>query len=97
MAARQLPAPRDIGMPGRSRIAADGAVGPLRAWLVDGCCLGAAAAGVALAVGFSRCEAGNAGSAALSTLAPIMQTRGHRTPAGCRRGRTSATNVNAVR
>lgn len=95
-AARPFPGPRDVGMPGRSRNT-DGATGPLRSRLVDGCCLTAAAAGVALAVGFSRCEAGSAGSAALSTLAPIMQTRIHRAPAACRRGRTSATNTNAVR
>lgn len=96
MAARGFPAPREIGMPGRSS-ETGGATDPRRSWLVDGCCLGAAAAGLALAVGFSRCEAGSAGTAALSTLAPIMQTRGHRPPAGCRRGRTSVTNVNAVR
>lgn len=51
--------------------------------LVDGCCLGAAVAGLALSVGFGRCEQGRAGTMALSTLAPIMQTRGHGLPTGC--------------
>lgn len=92
MATRRHTGIFQVYMPSRPRSA-----GPLRSWLVDGCCLGAAAAGLALAVGFSRCEAGSAGTSALSTLAPIMQTRGHRPPAGCRRGRTSVTNVNAVR
>jgi len=48
--------------------------------LVDGCCLGAAMAGLALSVGFGRCEQGRAGTMALSTLTPIMQPPGPRAP-----------------
>lgn len=92
MAARRFPAPRHIGMRDSNRAAPS-----RRSWLVDGCCLGAAAAGLALTVGFSRCEAGGTGAEALSTLAPIMQTRGHRAPTGCGRGNKRLTNANAVR
>lgn len=73
-----------------------GVTGSLRSWLASVCCLGAAAGGLALSIGLGRCEAGSTSAANVSTLAPIMQTRGH-PPAGCSRGSKAFTNVNPVR
>lgn len=66
-----------------------------RSWLVDGCCLGTAVAGLVLSLGLGRCEQGRAGPTVMSTLAPIMQTRGHRFPTGCatRAARRSQTST----
>ncbi|RUR71692.1 hypothetical protein EJP67_32065 [Variovorax guangxiensis] len=60
--------------------------GTARSRLFDGCCLGAAVAGLVLSAGLGRCGQGRAGATALSTLAPIMQTRSHRLPTGCPAG-----------
>ena len=73
-----------------------GAPGSLRSWLASVGCLGAAAGGLALSIGLGRCETGSTSAASLSTLAPIMQTRGH-PPAGCSRGSKAFTNANPVR
>lgn len=83
-----------------------GAAPFLRSWLFDGCCLGAAVAGLALSLALGTCETsapaqGTSDSASPPTLAPILQMRSQPLAscprAGERANGASFTSVNPVR